>query len=88
LGKDAQDEITQYALKISEHVKRICPITWRAFEDYELNAVKLTRKELQSILSGRYNKEELLMDGYTLREANELIEKIPLEKIPLEKMTT
>lgn len=85
LGKDAQDEITQYAIKMSEHVKRICPIAWRAFEDYELNAVKLTQRELNSIFSGRYNKDDLLMDGYSLREANELIDKI---KIPLEKVTT
>lgn len=76
LGKNAQQEITLYAEAISKVVKDICPITWRAFEDYELNSVKLTRRELKSIQSGRVSMDDLLIDGYSKREADELISKL------------
>ncbi len=42
----AQQEIREYANVIGhEIVKRWCPITWEAFEDYRLNALALTRAE-------------------------------------------
>lgn len=45
LDSHAQLEIRQYAEKIAEVVKEAFPITWEAFEDCELNAVKITATE-------------------------------------------
>jgi thymidylate synthase (FAD) len=41
----AQMEIQQLALPIAEHVKRICPIAWEAFEDYWQQATTVSRLE-------------------------------------------
>ena len=51
----AQQEIRNYATVIgNEIVKKWCPVTWSAFEDYQLSAMKLSGIELNivNLLSG------------------------------------
>ena len=45
IDSHAQYEIQQLALPIAEHVKRICPIAWEAFEDYWQQATTVSRLE-------------------------------------------
>jgi thymidylate synthase (FAD) len=49
LAPDAQWEIRQYAKVIASIVKLWLPITWQAFEDYQLHGVYLSRGELKLI---------------------------------------
>ncbi len=42
----AQWETRQYALAIAEMVKEIVPVAWEAFEDYRLNAMRLSDPEV------------------------------------------
>jgi thymidylate synthase (FAD) len=46
LDSHAQAEIRAYAGAIVRIVSRLFPVTWRAFEDYRLNAIQLTRLEI------------------------------------------
>lgn len=46
LDSHAQAEIRAYAGAIVRVVSRLFPVTWRAFEDYRLNAIQLTRLEI------------------------------------------
>lgn len=50
LDSHAQWEIQQYGIVIAEIIKQIIPITWKAFEDYELNALKFSRLEQITML--------------------------------------
>lgn len=50
LDSHAQWEIQQYGIAISEIIKQIVPITWKAFEDYVLNSVKLSKLEQITLL--------------------------------------
>ena len=45
LDSHAQLEIRQYAEKIAEVVKELFPITWQAFEDYELHSIKINETD-------------------------------------------
>lgn len=45
MDSHAQFEIRQYANAMSEIVKDMFPITWKAFEDYQLQAVKFSKQE-------------------------------------------
>ena len=50
LDTSAQFEIRQYARVIGEEiVARLFPITWQAFQDYRLNAMLLTRLDVEVI---------------------------------------
>jgi thymidylate synthase (FAD) len=46
IDEHAQWEFRQYALALAEVVKALCPVSWRAFEDYRLKAVTLSGPEL------------------------------------------
>lgn len=81
----AQHEIRVYADALAKIVEESVPIAWKAFEDYELYAVTLTRPELSvlaQLLGGRvYSRAEVLeaSDKVNLtnkRERSELIEKL------------
>lgn len=74
LGKGAQEEAREYASAISEFVKTLFPITWKAFEDYTLNSVKLTLDEI-NVLKGSTNPDELSGRGYSNREIK-LVEEL------------
>ena len=46
----AQEEIRAYATVIGEQiVKKWCPLTWEAFRDYRLDALSLTRLDIEMI---------------------------------------
>jgi len=49
LDYHAQFEIRQYANAIVEIIKDLFPLTWEAFEDYELNSLKFSKDELNII---------------------------------------
>jgi thymidylate synthase (FAD) len=49
LDEHAQWELQQYAQEIAEIVKVLCPMSWRAFEDYHLKAVSLSGPELEIV---------------------------------------
>lgn len=49
LDSHAQYEIRVYAEAISQMVKQIVPIAWQAFEDYQLNSLRLTKKDQEVI---------------------------------------
>lgn len=91
MDQHAQYEIRQYANIIgNEVVKLWCPLTWQAFEDYELNSIKLSRIEIEIIrLLFANQKQELKKylesnnfisqknnKNILSRELNELIQKL------------
>ena len=47
LDSHAQYEIRVFAEAIAHFVKKLCPVTWAAFECYKLDAVTFTGKELK-----------------------------------------
>jgi thymidylate synthase (FAD) len=47
LAPEAQQEIREYAQVIAGIVAEWCPITWRAFEDYQLYSVRLSRQAVE-----------------------------------------
>jgi thymidylate synthase (FAD) len=47
LDEHAQWELRQYAQVIAEVVASLCPMSWRAFEDYRLKAITLSGPELE-----------------------------------------
>ncbi len=49
LDSHAQYEIRVYGEAMAEMVKKIVPIAWEAFEDYQLNGMKLSRLEVDAI---------------------------------------
>jgi thymidylate synthase (FAD) len=62
MDSHAQEEIRDYANAMYSLVKPLVPHTCEAFEDYELNAVRLTALEVKAISNGQalhaYNKRE------------------------------
>jgi thymidylate synthase (FAD) len=88
LDPHAQWEIRQYAEAIAEIVKVWVPWAWEAFEDYRLEAMYLTKYEVQALklilsrLTGEGYKPELLIqtaaDVVVLsgREKNEMVAKL------------
>lgn len=49
LAPDAQLEIRQYAEAVAYYTKEQFPIAWQAFEDYTLNAMTFSAKELEQL---------------------------------------
>ena len=45
LDPHAQEEIRLYAAELAQIVRVVCPIAYEAFEDFELGAISLSRKE-------------------------------------------
>lgn len=80
LDGHAQYEIRIYAEKMAELVKPFVPVAWEAFEDYILNAVTFSGKELKLLNSMIINKiptvEDMSAEGIKSREAAEFLEKI------------
>jgi thymidylate synthase (FAD) len=74
LHDHAQEEIRELAQKVAAIVKDIVPVTWEAFEDFELGSMTLSRLEIEAL---RTNADKLA-DGATKGEQNEFKEKIKL----------
>lgn len=51
LDSHAQFEIRQYAIAIAEYVKEKFPWSYEAFEDYRLNAISLSARDIKMILA-------------------------------------
>jgi len=49
MDSHAQLEIRSYANAMAEIVKQLFPVSWQAFEDYQLNSMKLTAKDIEVI---------------------------------------
>ena len=49
LDSHAQREIRVYGEAMAEIVKQCCPVCWEAFEDYRLQAMPLTRLDIEAI---------------------------------------
>ena len=49
LDPHAQWEIRQYAEVMAKMVQALCPISWKAFEDYRLNALQLSAPEIEAL---------------------------------------
>lgn len=78
MAPDAQIEIRSYANQIAEYLKYLVPHTWRAFEDYRLNAITFSAVDL-IMLKARMKNEDLLLGNsynYTAREIKEFEEKM------------
>jgi thymidylate synthase (FAD) len=75
----AQLEIRLFAHAIAEIVKAWVPMVWEAFEDYTLNAVRLSAMEMQG-LRAVLKPDDLAMivsaSGLKGREAEELRTKM------------
>ncbi|MCX7908769.1 MAG: FAD-dependent thymidylate synthase [Ignavibacteria bacterium] len=80
LHPTAQFEIREYAKIIAQIVKHTCPIAYEAFEDYRLNSITFSAKELKILSSMIQNKiptiEEMLEIGLSKREIEEFLIKI------------
>lgn len=87
MNPHAQYEIREYANAIAEVIKDSFPITWEAFDDYQLNATRITRPEKEIIVE-MLKKRQIVFSAeeikYTAeqnglknkREIEELVDKI------------
>jgi len=85
LDKHAQYEIRIFAEAMAEIVKRIAPMAWEAFEDYQLYGEHFSKMEL-SVLADHLRitnitKESLRDYGLTGLEADEFLDKIQRLKL-------
>jgi thymidylate synthase (FAD) len=69
MDEHAQKEIRDYATAMFELIKPIVPVAAEAFEDYQLNAVSLSRLEIESLRSGKP------LDSQNKRETEEWEQK-------------
>lgn len=81
LAPDAQREIRDYANVIAEIVEQWVPMTWRAFQDYQLNAMTLSVAEVNWIRTLNSHEIEpdspdFLNGGISKREVQELQAKL------------
>ena len=72
LHEHAQKEIRDLAEQVAVHVKTVAPVTWEAFEDFELGSMTLSRLEIETLRSGA----DALGAGATKGEQNEFKEKM------------
>ncbi len=84
LDKHAQYEIRVYGEAIAEMVKKIVPITWKAFEDFTLNSVAFSGTEIDALreLIGKRTIMASDMEKFSIRggEKREFIDKL-VEKL-------
>ncbi len=68
IAPDAQMEIRAYANKMAEIVNDSFPLCWEAFNDYRLNAIRLSSPE-QNIISGVLKKRGIVVTEAEILEA-------------------
>lgn len=81
MDSHSQYEARVYANAIAELVKPIVPLAWEAFEDYVLNANKISSEEIEILKELKKNNEELfdnLVENSNLskREKREFKDKL------------
>lgn len=74
LSDHAQKEIRDLAEQVAKFVRAKVPLTWEAFEDFELGSLTLSRLEVEALREGRLD----LGPGATKREQAEFKEKLAL----------
>ncbi len=75
LHHHAQYEIRVYAEAMFGILKTLCPIAVEAFEDFRLNAITLTRLEVEALRNSSVNNVDLLDGRATKREQDEWLSK-------------
>lgn len=88
LDSHAQYEIRVYAEAIAEIIKKIIPISYKAFEDYVLNAVRFTGKDIEALARALTSVDTTFMNHsipsaansvfWNKREREEFLKKIEL----------
>lgn len=78
LAPDAQKEIRDYANVIAEIVEQWVPMTWRAFQDYQLNSLTLSAEEIAIIreIHATGTQWDLIPLNMSRRELGELRVKL------------
>jgi len=81
MDSHAQLEIRSYANAMAKIVKQLFPIAWQAFEDYQLNSMKLTAKDIEIIELHMNNRHISLEDRLNFvftnkREREECVAKL------------
>ena len=82
MDEHAQREIREYAFVMADMVRAVVPVAWEAFEEFQLGAVNLFKRELLLLreLAGAFDVEkarEIAGNfGIKGRELNECIDKI------------
>jgi thymidylate synthase (FAD) len=80
LDEHAQAEIREYANAMSQMVKSVVPVSWEAFEDYQLKSVAFSALELRYLQNRlQYldlSEETLVATGLSKGEAGEFCEKL------------
>lgn len=66
LDEHAQWEIRQYAQVMAKAVEAVCPLTWKAFVDYRLNAMTLSGPEIEMIRVAMTNYDTMQADAIVL----------------------
>jgi thymidylate synthase (FAD) len=75
LDRHAQEEIRAYAIAMLRLIEPVVPVAVEAFRDYELEAVKLTRLEVEAIRDLATGRGEGAIPGDNAREQREWEEK-------------
>lgn len=79
LDDHAQYEIKVYGEVIAEMLKQIVPLSWEAFEDYNLHGRFFSRTELKAlnkIIDSELENDELKELGLSMREIREFHDKL------------
>jgi len=78
MAPDAQFEIRQYANVIANIVKDWVPLAWEAFQDYRVNAIKLSASEVKAIYDfiTTQGATAIIHDGVSKRETEEFSAKL------------
>jgi flavin-dependent thymidylate synthase len=82
MDSHAQLEIRQYANAMAEFIKQLFPVAYKAFEDYQLNAVTFSSEErrvLENLMEYSRLKEFPKPDSMTKREWNEFKSKLGVQ---------
>lgn len=71
MDSHAQEEIRLYANQMGEIVKELFPVTWKAFEDYRLNAMQLTALDIEALkrINGLLPSERMNEFYYSILES-------------------
>lgn len=92
MDNHAQYEIRSYANVIgNEIVKKWCPITWNAFQDYKLSSVHFSKIEIEIIKQLISNKPQEALElakRYNLISSDEQVTKKGREAIEMENKLT
>lgn len=87
MEQHAQKEIQVYANTIAEFVKRHCPMTWNAFEEFRLNGTEFSRSEMKivrNVISENWLEDKILelrLNQLKEQNASDALIKIELAEL-------